>query len=74
MPLPLLPPDLPLCAVPTSATRVEELDSARFMKLCRDTGLLCRRFTAGCADVAFTTAKRRKDLRRWAGQVGVLGH
>lgn len=48
-----------------SACRLEELDSARFTKLCRECGLLCRRFTQGYADVAFTTAKKRKELRRW---------
>jgi hypothetical protein len=47
-----------------SKARLEELDSARFTKLCRECGLLCRRFTPGYADVAFTAAKKRKELRR----------
>ena len=48
----------------SSWPRLEELDSARFTKLCRECGLLCRRFTQGYADVAFTAAKKRKELRR----------
>lgn len=47
-----------------SKQRLEEMDGARFTKLARECGLLCRRFTRGHADVAFTTAKRRKGLRR----------
>lgn len=50
-----------------SKQRLEELDSARFIKLCRECDLLCRRFTTAHADVAFTAAKKRKELRRWGG-------
>lgn len=48
-----------------AACRLEELDSVRFYKLVKECGLLCRRFSRGHVDVAFTTAKRRKELRRW---------
>ncbi|KAL4420105.1 hypothetical protein ABPG77_000586 [Micractinium sp. CCAP 211/92] len=48
----------------TSKQRLEELDSARFYKLAKECGLLSRRFSKGHADVAFTAAKRRKELRR----------
>jgi hypothetical protein len=51
----------PLPPRPPSA---DELDSARFAKLCRDCGLLDRRFTAGYADVAFAMARRGKEQRR----------
>lgn len=56
---------LPLPLSSFLPARLEELDSARFTKLCRECGLLCRRFTQGYADVAFTAAKKRKELRKW---------
>lgn len=56
---------LPLPLSSFLPARLEELDSARFTKLCRECGLLCRRFTPGYADVAFTAAKKRKELRKW---------
>lgn len=43
---------------------VDEIDSARFAKLCRDCALLDRRFNAGYADVAFAMARRGKEQRR----------
>lgn len=47
-----------------SKQRLAELDSARFMKLCRECGLLCKRFTPAHADITFTSAKSRREQRR----------
>lgn len=58
------PPGRPLPLL-LNVCRLEELDSARFYKLAKECGLLSRRFSKGHADVAFTAAKRRKELRRW---------
>eukprot|EP00756_Hemistasia_phaeocysticola_P015009 Hpha_TRINITY_DN15381_c0_g4::TRINITY_DN15381_c0_g4_i1::g.90846::m.90846 len=46
---------------------VHELDSSRFMKLCNDCGLLCKRFTRTDADLLFTRVKAPGERRiGWA--------
>eukprot|EP01062_Namystynia_karyoxenos_P027180 TRINITY_DN20943_c0_g1_i1.p1 TRINITY_DN20943_c0_g1~~TRINITY_DN20943_c0_g1_i1.p1 ORF type:complete len:477 (+),score=107.35 TRINITY_DN20943_c0_g1_i1:90-1433(+) len=47
------------CAFGSGAHPRPELDNAKFAKLCRDTGLLDRRFTPTEADLAFSKVKPR---------------